>query len=988
MITLGVSGSLQGKAGTASAITYTVSGDTISSGSDTFSILAQGQLGTSVAALTGLSSVTGPTLIKDIHLSNSSGSLVSGVVLYVNGSSASNQLVTVSIPANGQAVYSDGGWSVTDGSGNLQQSLSTSLSGDVTGTTASNTVVKIQGVAQTTGTATILSQMTNGQTRNATATLNAGEQTIFTGSTGSQTLTLPTTPQVSTTNTILNSSSVTFTLAAGAGNTINNFGIIGSVTMAVNQLIQLVFIGTTWYAVDTNAIASSVGSIGVGQLPAITGDVSIPAGSGVSTLATVNSNTGSFGNTNTIPVPTVNAKGLITAVSTATITPAAIGAQATGNYVTGLTGDITASGPGSVAATLATVNSNTGSFGTATQSPTITVNGKGLITAASNTSIQSASATQAGFLAAADYSHIASGWYDVTRQGTNSVLTSNTGSVNNTAISNLMTAVPSGSVLYFPPGWYTFASTITIPAKVFIFQGSGAGLNGALSAFTWTTNNAGDWITQTASDYYMQFRDIGFIAQAAQTAGSCINVNGNANNIIKNCAFTGLSSSLTIFNGINFTGTNGGEESIVEQCVFTNFTGTAIICNSSLETVVIDGITINGGAIGAAGVSVLAGGAVQITSCDIIGCTNNLLINPTSTVASVWCVNSYFDSSAGSCIKISGSSAVVRTKFEQCSFTVSATASPANAVEISSTYAYGAVGQGTDFINCNVLNTFGTLGVGTGFNITGAADFRIMGCNIAAWATGIAITPANSAGMTRPQIIGNTIGNAGGYGINTTGINLNAGSFTYGSILLTDNEMDGNTIPLSDSSSVAVTASKFIGNNTGLVARTTLAPLASGGASYLATAGRGAVTSGTTETFLATYRIPPSSVTVGQTFILTAVLQSSSTGTWIPTIRSGATGTIASDTSIATHGATAAQVANGYTRVTAIVEVVALGSTSTVTGYVESLAGQAVPGTVYNKTAAAEVLASTPTTAAWFITFSGTASTGTYTVKTLSMEAV
>jgi hypothetical protein len=721
----------------------------------------------------------------------------------------------------------------------------------------------------------------------------------------------------------------------------------------------------------------------------LTGDITASGpGSVAATLATVNSNIGSFGSASTVPVPTVNAKGLITAVSTATITPAAIGAQATGNYVTGLTGDITASGPGSVAATLATVNSNTGSFGTATQSPTITVNGKGLITAASNTSIQSASATQAGFLAAADYSHIASGWYDVTRQGTNSVLTSNTGSVNNTAISNLMTAVPSGSVLYFPPGWYTFASTITIPAKVFIFQGSGAGLNGALSAFTWTTNNAGDWITQTASDYYMQFRDIGFIAQAAQTAGSCINVNGNANNIIKNCAFTGLSSSLTIFNGINFTGTNGGEESIVEQCVFTNFTGTAIICNSSLETVVIDGITINGGAIGAAGVSVLAGGAVQITSCDIIGCTNNLLINPTSTVASVWCVNSYFDSSAGSCIKISGSSAVVRTKFEQCSFTVSATASPANAVEISSTYAYGAVGQGTDFINCNVLNTFGTLGVGTGFNITGAADFRIMGCNIAAWATGIAITPANSAGMTRPQIIGNTIGNAGGYGINTTGINLNAGSFTYGSILLTDNEMDGNIIPISDSSSVAVTASKFIGNNTGLVARTTLAPLASGGASYLATAGRGAVTSGTTETFLATYRIPPSSVTVGQTFRLTAVLQSSSTGTWIPTIRSGATGTIASDTSIATHGATAAQVANGYTRVTAIVEVVALGSTSTVTGYVESQAGQAVPGTVYNKTAAAEVLASTPTTAAWFITFSGTASTGTYTVKTLSMEAV
>lgn len=54
--------------------------------------------------------------------------------------------------------------------------------------------------------------------------------------------------------------------------------------------------------------------------------------------------------------------------------------QASGNYITALTGDVTASGPGSAAATLATVNSNVGSFTNAS----ITVNGKGLITAASN----------------------------------------------------------------------------------------------------------------------------------------------------------------------------------------------------------------------------------------------------------------------------------------------------------------------------------------------------------------------------------------------------------------------------------------------------------------------------------------------------------------------------------------------------------------------------------------------------------------------------
>lgn len=63
------------------------------------------------------------------------------------------------------------------------------------------------------------------------------------------------------------------------------------------------------------------------------------------------------------------------------------GKQAAGNYITALTGDVTASGPGSVAATLATVNANTGAWGSATQVGTFTVNGKGLITAAGNTTV-------------------------------------------------------------------------------------------------------------------------------------------------------------------------------------------------------------------------------------------------------------------------------------------------------------------------------------------------------------------------------------------------------------------------------------------------------------------------------------------------------------------------------------------------------------------------------------------------------------------------
>jgi hypothetical protein len=62
--------------------------------------------------------------------------------------------------------------------------------------------------------------------------------------------------------------------------------------------------------------------------------------------------------------------------------------QPAGNYITALTGDVTAAGPGSAAATLATVNANVGSFGTASSVGSFTVNAKGLVTAASNTSIQ------------------------------------------------------------------------------------------------------------------------------------------------------------------------------------------------------------------------------------------------------------------------------------------------------------------------------------------------------------------------------------------------------------------------------------------------------------------------------------------------------------------------------------------------------------------------------------------------------------------------
>ena len=67
-----------------------------------------------------------------------------------------------------------------------------------------------------------------------------------------------------------------------------------------------------------------------------------------------------------------------------------------GSGITALTGDGTATGPGSVPFTLATVNSNTGSFGSSTSIPNFTVNGKGLITSAGSNAVIAPAGTLSG----------------------------------------------------------------------------------------------------------------------------------------------------------------------------------------------------------------------------------------------------------------------------------------------------------------------------------------------------------------------------------------------------------------------------------------------------------------------------------------------------------------------------------------------------------------------------------------------------------------
>lgn len=117
----------------------------------------------------------------------------------------------------------------------------------------------------------------------------------------------------------------------------------------------------------------------------------------------------------------------------------------TAGGITALTGDVTASGTGSVAATLATVNSNVGTFGNATQTAQMTVNAKGLTTAATNVTITPAVGSITGFgtgvatfLATPSSANLLAAVTDETGTGAlvfagNSTLTGNTSATNITA---------------------------------------------------------------------------------------------------------------------------------------------------------------------------------------------------------------------------------------------------------------------------------------------------------------------------------------------------------------------------------------------------------------------------------------------------------------------------------------------------------------------------------------------------------------------------
>lgn len=324
-----------------------------------------GSGGTGGAVTLGTSaSVANPSIPGDL----TSGLMSDGVGLTEVVASGTKQITigTQGIFLNGATGSAEGTGTLNatnlfkNGTAVLTGNQTITLSGDTTGSGATSIATTLATVNSNVGSFTNANITVNGKGLvTAAANGSSGGSTVI--AIGTTTITGGTSTKV-----LFDNSGVAgeYTIS-GSGN----------VAMTTNSTFTTPALGTPSALVLTNAT-------GTPSAITLTNGTGLPIGG----LVNIGSNTmlGNWGATsgavaaNVIPSCAADGvHGLTYTNGTGVLCTSITG---TGSGITALTGDVTASGTGSVAATLATINTNVGSFTGAN----ITVNGKGLVTAAAN----------------------------------------------------------------------------------------------------------------------------------------------------------------------------------------------------------------------------------------------------------------------------------------------------------------------------------------------------------------------------------------------------------------------------------------------------------------------------------------------------------------------------------------------------------------------------------------------------------------------------
>jgi hypothetical protein len=253
-----------------------------------------------------------------------------------------------------EVLYNSGTWgiSVSGSAATLTTGRTIAMTGDVTWTSAS-----FNGSGNVTGTSTLSNSGVTAGTYTKVTVDAKGRVTVGANlASADVTTALGYTPYNSTNPNGYTSNTGTVTSVAGTG-TVSGLTLSGTVTTTGNITLggTLAVTPSNFSSQTANTfLAAPSGTAGVptfrtivaadvptlnqsttgsaatlttGRTIAMTGDVAWTSASfngsanvtGTSTLATVNSNVGTFGSSAAIPVVTVNAKGLVTAVTTATV---------------------------------------------------------------------------------------------------------------------------------------------------------------------------------------------------------------------------------------------------------------------------------------------------------------------------------------------------------------------------------------------------------------------------------------------------------------------------------------------------------------------------------------------------------------------------------------------------------------------------------------------------------------------------------------------